>query len=402
MAGEASSNSLPRIHRKDSPRNCRTGDTLLGEGVADRGEESVTNRDIVVIGGSAGAVRPLGELLAALPPDFPAAISVVLHLSPLTGEWLSGHLQKFTPLPVHSPGTSLEIKPGRVLVARPDHHLILQRERAIVSRGPRENMWRPAIDVLFRSAAVAHDSKVIGVLMSGELDDGTAGLQAIKACGGVVVVQDPQDAANFAMPATALTNVAIDHTVSLRDLPSLLSRLVEEDASPRPVVPEQMKREALMALAPQESVALMQEHGAPSPLSCPDCGGPLWSVGEDNARYRCLIGHAFHLNSLVQGADEAIERTLWAAIRLFEQRVNLSRMLGEQERRQGRAARAGIYEGRAQEAHEHAQRLRDLHAALSETAGEAQAKPYISDSQHSAADPQLREPQPSATRSAPN
>jgi two-component system, chemotaxis family, protein-glutamate methylesterase/glutaminase len=324
----------------------------------------VHKRNIVVIGGSAGAVYPITELLQSLPEGFAGAILVTLHFSPFGVEWLSGRLSKTVRLPIASPrgdGDSVDIRERQIIVARPDLHLIVQDGRAVSSRGPSENLWRPAIDVLFRSAAVAYGSRVIGVLMSGELDDGIAGLQAIKLCGGLVVVQSPQDAAHPAMPSTAAVNVAVDYSCSQRELPTLLMRLVEERAPAGTPIPEHLKKEASMALAPEDSVRWMQEQGPPVALSCPECGGPLWPSGLSGGQFRCLVGHSFQLHSLVQGADEAIDRTLWAAIRLFEQRIHISRMLGVQERERGRPRRAELYEERARESHEHARKLRELH-----------------------------------------
>jgi two-component system chemotaxis response regulator CheB len=246
---------------------------------------------------------------------------------------------------------------------------VVKRDQVLVTRGPRENLWRPAIDVLFRSAAVAYDGRVVGVLMSGELDDGTSGLQAVSACGGTAIVQDPDDASNPAMLRTALANVQVDHRARLRELPALLIRLAHEPVASATAIPEHLRKEVRMAETPEDAPQLMQERGSPSMLSCPECGGPLWRDGNDHVHFRCLIGHAFRLNTLDDVTDEGLDRTLWAAIRMFEQRVNISRMLAEQELAQGRAQRAKLYETRACESHRHAQTLRELHqrrAALDE------------------------------------
>jgi two-component system, chemotaxis family, protein-glutamate methylesterase/glutaminase len=321
----------------------------------------VIKRDIVVIGGSAGAFVAVSEILGHLPADLPAAVFVALHLSPTSEEWLSSFLKRSSLLPVGSPAAAESIEPGRIYVARPDRHLIVKEGRVLVNRGPHENLWRPAIDVLFRSAAVAYGNRVIALLTSGELDDGTSGLQAVKACGGTTVVQDPQGALHPAMLQTALTNVGVDHSTPLRDIPALLQRLVHEPADPAIPIPQDLRKEARMVEAPEEAPDLMQQRGAPSGLSCPECGGPLWRGGTDSAQFRCLIGHGFHIKSLADDTDEQIDRTLWAAIRMFEQRVNLSRMLAEQERSQGRQKRADLYDSRADESLAHAQRLRELH-----------------------------------------
>lgn len=335
----------------------------------------MSKRNIVVIGGSAGAMQPLTQLLGALPADTRASLFAALHFSSLSSEWLSGHLRKSIKLPVRSPRGDVEVQQGQVIVARPDHHLVVLPGRALASRGPRENSWRPSIDVLFRTAAVAYSSRVIGVLLSGELDDGTAGLQAIKACGGLAIVQAPTDAVSPAMPRTATANVAVDHSASIEELPRLLLRLIDEDAPPPPDIPQYLRHEAAMALSSHETSRLMRARGAPSVLTCPECGGPLWKSEQGGAQLRCLVGHAYHLHSLLDGADGEIDRTLWAAIRLFEQRVNIARMLSEQERSEGRKQRAALYDTRAQESQQHANTLRELHRLRLSMADEAEENP---------------------------
>jgi two-component system, chemotaxis family, protein-glutamate methylesterase/glutaminase len=318
-------------------------------------------RDIIVIGGSAGAAGAATELLRNLPGELPATVFVALHLSPLSREWLSARLRRATSLRVECPAEEQSTERGHIYLARPDHHLIIKEGRALAVRGPRENLWRPAIDVSLRTAAVAYGTRVIGVLMSGELDDGTAGLKAIKDCGGLAIVQEPSDAEYPTMPSVALSNVAIDHRATLKELPALLTRLVAEPAPAPIAIPDEIRMEASVAEAPEGSAEISQSFGPPTELSCPECNGPLWAHGPDGSRMRCLVGHSFSMNSLLAGLESGIDQTLWAAIRMFEQRVNITRMMAEQERAQGRAARATLYESRANESFQHAQRLRELH-----------------------------------------
>jgi two-component system, chemotaxis family, protein-glutamate methylesterase/glutaminase len=316
-------------------------------------------RNILVIGGSAGATGAIGEVLSRLPPEFPATIFVAMHVSPLNREWLSEKLQRESSLVIESPKAEQRTQIGHVYVARPDHHLIVKENRVLPARGPRENLWRPAIDVLFRTAAVAYGTRVIGLLMSGELDDGTAGLQAIKHCGGLAVTQ--VDADNPDMPRIALENVSIDFQSPLHELPNLLQRLVTEPA-PDPVeIPQALRLEARIAEAPDEISEIMTSQGdAPSAISCPECGGPLWARGHNGTHLRCLVGHSYHLNSLLEGTDDSLDRTLWAAIRQFEQRAHITHMMSVRESEQGRAKRASLYESRAEESRLHARRLREL------------------------------------------
>lgn len=270
----------------------------------------MTARNIVVVGGSAGAAPAVTAVLHALPADFPGTIFVVLHYAPTSGEdWLARLFAEQTRLSVQSPTDERRIEPGTIYIAQPDRHLIIKDGRVLVTRGQRENGWRPAIDVLFRSAAVAYGNRVVGVLTSGELDDGTSGLQAIKSCGGITVVQNPDDALHPAMLRTALANMHVDHSASLAEIPALLTRLATQDGGAPTPIPEGLRKEARMAEAPNGAPAL----------------------------------------------------TLWTAIRMFEQRANISRMLAEQERTHGRERRVNHYEGRAREAHRHATALRELH-----------------------------------------
>jgi two-component system, chemotaxis family, protein-glutamate methylesterase/glutaminase len=315
---------------------------------------------LIVIGGSAGAAETVTRLLTEFGADFPAPLFVVLHLAPMSNEWLSARFARLTGLRVSSPEQEEPLEVGHIYIARPNRHLIVKEGRVLSSAGPRENLWRPAIDVLFRTAAVAYGSRVIGVLMSGELDDGTAGLQAIKACGGVTVVQDPDDTLHPTMLRTALANVQIDHSATVSELSTLLKRLSNEPAGPAVTIPEQLRQDASIAENADLAPEIMLERGQPTPLSCPECGGPLWSSGKNGHQFRCLVGHALHLHSLSNGTDQEIDRTLWAAIRLFEQRVNIARMMGDEERQRGRQQRADLYDSRADESHRYAQTLREL------------------------------------------
>lgn len=321
----------------------------------------MVQRNVIVIGGSAGAVGIVTNILRELPGDLRASVFVALHVATTCGDWLPSLFARTSKLPVESPTQERPIEAGRVYVARPDHHLIVKEGRVLANRGPRENLWRPAIDVLFRSAAVAYGNRVIGVLTSGELDDGTAGLQAIKCCGGATVVQSPEDAMHPAMLLTALANAEIDHCAPLQEIPALLVRLAREPADPPAAIPDQLRKEARMVEAPDEAASLMMERGEPDALSCPECSGPLWRTGVDRIQFRCVVGHAFHLDTLADGDDDELDRTLWAAIRMFEQRVNISRMLAEQERTRGREKRVQLYDVRAAESRRYARILRELH-----------------------------------------
>jgi len=320
----------------------------------------VENRNIVVLGGSAGSLSTFTQLVRDLGADFPAALLAVIHRHPTSGNWLASLLASLTSLPVLAPDDApLEL--GHIYIAQPDRHLIVDEGRVRSMRGPRENQFRPAIDVLFRSAAVTYTSRVIGVLLSGELDDGTSGLHAIKRCGGVTLVQDPESTTYSTMLDVALTNVGADRVVNPHELLSVLRELIATPAPKVPPPPAQLIAEARIATGTQAITTDQFTAGPPTSLSCPECGGPLWERG-DGTEFRCLIGHAYALETLQRGSDAALDRTLWAAIRQFEQRANIARTMAHQSRGRDQKVRADLHESRAKEAEAHAQRLRELQA----------------------------------------
>jgi two-component system chemotaxis response regulator CheB len=277
------------------------------------------NRDIVVIGASAGGVEAMRQLVTSLPRTFPAALFVVIHLDPLFESRLAQLLSRPGGLLATSARDGEAIRPGRIWIAPPDHHLLVRSGRIEVMRGPRENGHRPAVDALFRTAAGAYGPRVIGVVMTGYLNCGTAGLLSIKARGGLAVVQDPRDAAAPAMPTSAIKHVAVDHVVPLRDLADLLQRLVETPAQPQRELSEE-------GMKPTEGRGL----GHDVELVCPSCQGKLTAseVG-GYSTFRCHVGHTFSLQSLSAGQAEEVERALWASVRALEEAAALSRRLGD-------------------------------------------------------------------------
>jgi two-component system chemotaxis response regulator CheB len=305
-------------------------------------------RDIVVIGTSAGGVETLKRLAATLPVDFPAAIFVVLHVPAHSPGYLPAILQKSGPLPASFPEDGMAFRPGQIYVAPPDHHLLLAPGRVRVVRGPKENRHRPAIDPLFRSAAWAYGPRVVGVILSGTLDDGAAGLWAVKSCGGVAVVQDPDDALYPEMPASALAVVDVDHTVPLLRLAPLLGELArhptgsgrrdEPDPQDEPnpqdeprrqddPQTERLKWETEFALM-ERDIDDMKSLGEPSAFSCPSCHGPLWEL-HDGAleRYRCHVGHGFSPGSLLAEQAKDVEQALYSALRALEENGAIARRI---------------------------------------------------------------------------
>ncbi|NML16078.1 chemotaxis protein CheB [Azohydromonas caseinilytica] len=321
----------------------------------------MTRRDIVVIGASAGGVRALRVLAAALPADFAAAVCVVLHVGPYEST-LPALLEAVGPLPAAHAQSGQRLKPGRILIAPPDHHLLLEDGAVRLTRGPKEHHTRPAVDPLFRSAALSQGPRVIGVLLTGGLDDGSAGLQAIKQCGGLVVVQDPADAEDPGMPSAALQAVEVDHCVPLERVGALLVELVQEAApAAAAALPVSLVHEHLAGVGGENAMDELRQVGVPSTLVCPDCKGTLWEIsGARPPRYRCHTGHAFSLRSLAAVQQEATENALWSAVRALQEKELLLRKVAALERSAGDEARAAQVEAEAGQLREQAEMLRGL------------------------------------------
>jgi two-component system, chemotaxis family, protein-glutamate methylesterase/glutaminase len=319
--------------------------------------------DIIVIGTSAGGVEALQAIVRDLPRDLPAAIFVVLHLAPEGSSLLPQILSKAGPLPA-SPGVDGEaIVPGHIYVARPDYHLLVEPGYVRVTRGPKENRFRPAIDTLFRSAAYAYGPRVIGVVLTGMLDDGTAGLWSVKDRGGLAVVQDPQEASASPMPESALRHVVVDACVPLVKVAPTLVRLAREPAAAEGDYPVSKKLaiETQIAKADRALDTGLMEVGEISPYTCPECHGSLIQLRDGGiTRFRCHTGHAFSPSSLLVELTESLEASLWNTLRTFHEGALLLRRLAHHARDQEHDALAELAERKAHEAEQSAQSLRDL------------------------------------------
>ena len=294
-------------------------------------------KDIIVIGSSAGGVEALSRLCAALPADLPATVFVAQHLSPAAKSMLPEVLTRAGPLPATSPTDGETFERGRIYVARPDRHLLIRPRRMLVRRGPVENRTRPAVNALFRSAARAYGGRVIGVVLTGLLDDGTDGLIAIKAAGGLSIVQDPAEAEWPSMPKNAVKRDHVDHVVRLDDLGPLLARLVREEARPSVPLPEAYIIED--RIAAQEFAVMEKEivtPGEASPFSCPDCGGVLNQMATGaELRFRCQVGHAYTPLGLADAKNEELERALGIAVRTHRDRIRLFTQMAQNARERG-------------------------------------------------------------------
>jgi two-component system, chemotaxis family, protein-glutamate methylesterase/glutaminase len=297
---------------------------------------SVPRRDIVVMGASAGGIEAFREILRTLPSDFPAALFIVLHIAPDAPSRLPAILGRSTDLPVLHAYDYAPIEQRRIYVAPPDHHVVLHPDHMRVVRGPRENRHRPAIDPLFRSAAAAFDRRVVGVLLSGLLDDGSNGLQIIHARGGVSVVQDPDDAEFSMMPHSAVLYDSPDWILPVVQIGPLLANLVTEGVEESKAdVPRTLKEEIGVAEMNMDDIEAKRA-GSPSVFSCPDCRGVLWEVKEGGmARYRCRVGHSYSPDSLMTAKSEELEGALWSALRALEESAAISRRMAERAKQNG-------------------------------------------------------------------
>lgn len=323
--------------------------------------------DIIVIGASAGGVVALQELCRRLPSGLPASLFVVQHISPAAISALPHLLSRSGPLPAFHPSDGEPIRPGHIHVAPPDHHLLVKPGLVLVRRGPKENRTRPAIDPLFRSAAVAYGPRVIGVVLTGMLDDGTAGLLAIKRCGGLAIAQDPDDAQWPAMPRHARDHVALDHCVAMGALPDLLTRLVDEPAEPVVPVPGELVLEARGAerelAGPTGGGGPLI--GTPAPISCPECRGTLLEIQDGPLlRFRCQVGHAFSPKTLSTAQAEALEQAFWVALRTHEERLRLFEHMVADAHRRGLQHATVPWEQGARVARENADLLRQALRSL--------------------------------------
>jgi two-component system chemotaxis response regulator CheB len=289
------------------------------------GKRPGLRRDVVVIGASAGGVEALRSLAQGLPGDVPASVLVVMHLARAAPSALPQILSRSGPLPARYATDGEAVARGVIYVAPPDRHLVLVDSVMKLEHEAAEHRSRPAVDPLFRSAAIAYGPRVIGVVLSGTLDDGSEGLLRIKEAGGTAVVQDPEDAAFDSMPRSALDSVPVDHCLPAADMGRLLARLVQTSA--RRSAARRLKAAPLGG--PLEVLA-----GLPAPrssmFSCPDCGGVLWEQDRrGQVGFRCRVGHAFSLKSLSEAQDQELEKTLWIALRALEERQALLHRMSE-------------------------------------------------------------------------
>lgn len=306
-------------------------------------------RDIVVIGGSRGSSRVLQQIVSDLPADLPASLLIATHVPSHSQGYLAEALARNCTLPVAEAIDGQPIERGRIYVAVPDRHLLVIDGTIRLGDGPRENMSRPAIDPLFRSAALSYGSRAVGVLLSGMLNDGAAGLSAIKDCGGTAVVQHPLDAEADQMPLSALEATIPDEVAPAADLGRILRDIVSSTAGEAVQCPPAVALEVEIAGGSRLGAETLGTIADPSAISCPDCHGVLSEIrGGGPLRYRCQIGHAYTAEVLAARADE-VDEAMRIALRVMEERVTLVTRMAQDARSSGRSAVAELYEARAEE-----------------------------------------------------
>lgn len=284
-------------------------------------------KSVIVVGASAGGLQAIGDLLEKVPKELDAAIFVVLHVSRSSiASILVQHLQKKTTFTCHIAQEGEPALAKHVYVAPPDFHTLLTPGGTIrLIKGPHENRWRPSIDVLFRSAAVSYNSKAIGIILTGLLDDGTSGMLAIKRCGGTCIVQEPDEAQFADMPTSVLNHVEVDYRVPISDIGYILDDMNSKPVNPEVKVPEDIRIEAELTEKMISSIDELKKIGTQSDYTCPDCGGTLFSMNHDDSlhRYRCFTGHVYSEKLLLDKQSESLEESLWISIRRLEERKSL-------------------------------------------------------------------------------
>jgi two-component system chemotaxis response regulator CheB len=318
-------------------------------------------KNIIVVGASAGGILAVKSLISGLQGSMDAAFFIVQHLSrDSDAQSIVEIFQRHTSLSCKVASDGMIIEAGHVYLAPPDHHLVLNREYMGVTHGTHENKYRPSIDVLFRSAAVTFGNRVIGIILSGMLEDGTSGMSAVKKCGGRCIVQNPKDAEFLSMPQSVLNNVKVDYQADLVEIPALIYKMLSEPLPEAVAIPKELEIEAgitMRMVSDIDQLALMADR---SDFVCPDCGGGLWSVKNDvTHRYRCHTGHVYTEKLLEHLQQQQLEESVWVSIRMLEEKSNLLKVMAARQDDATSPAAKG-YARRISETNVHIDRLKKL------------------------------------------
>jgi two-component system, chemotaxis family, protein-glutamate methylesterase/glutaminase len=329
----------------------------------------MSNRDILAIGTSAGGFGALRYLAAEFAPDFPASVLVVIHLPSQFQSSLDAILTQSGPLPACFAADGTRMEPGRIYIAPPDSHLLVDQDQLQLGRGPRENNSRPAIDPLFRSMALCCGARSVGAVLTGTLGDGASGLEILKQCGGITVVQEPNDADFPEMPVSALAKSKPTHVASLVGMPALFRKLASQPSGAPVNVPPEVRYEVSVARGAAGSMSKMDRIGERSLFACPDCHGIMWELKDgDLIRYRCHVGHAYTAELMSLALDENLTRALASGLRALDERIALAQRLYKQAREAGRHVVTESWLRKIRDFEEEAQVLRNSIRRLDEIA----------------------------------
>jgi two-component system chemotaxis response regulator CheB len=328
-------------------------------------------RNIIVIGASAGGISAVTKFVAGLSCDLNAAVLVVLHLSRRSNAGnITAAFQRHTSLVCAVATNDTEIQAGHLYLAPADHHLMVTGQGIQVNQGPLENKYRPSIDVLFRSAAVHFSNRVIGIILTGMLEDGTSGMSAVQRCGGICIVQDTAEAEYSDMPQSVLNLIRVDHQATLETMPDIICQLVNQPLPGKAEVPKELKIEAEMTEKMMSDINQLKKIADRSDFICPDCGGGLWMVRNDPMyRYRCHTGHVYTENMLYDQQAAGLEESIWVSLRMLEERRNLLMLMRSHSLQAGNQEMADANEQRADDIDRHIRRLKEFLAKLSEELG---------------------------------
>ena len=321
---------------------------------------------VIVVGASAGGLNALSEFAGQLKPGMDAAVFIVMHLSRTSiTDFLMHRLQPLTQLKCEIASEGASIQKDHIYIASPNLHLLVKKGNIILGRGPEENRWRPSIDVLFRSAAAAYSTRVIGVILTGLLNDGTTGMLAIKRSGGTCIVQDPNEAEYPDMPLSVLNNMEVNYCINLADMGEVIAGITETTPEEKPA-PNDVVIESQIAERVVVDYENVMQLGEKSIYACPDCGGGLWQINKDGQgqgkddRYRCHIGHSYSEKDLVIKQGEIFESTLWTALRIMEERKILLKKMQDDNTKRGFSKFAKDYKEKVDDLQKHVDKLKEV------------------------------------------
>lgn len=319
------------------------------------------NLRLFVIGGSSGGHRAIKAILSKIPKDINATFLVVLHSAFDSSNSYAEILKDKAHLRVVDAEDDLMIEENTVYFAKPNHHLFVCNDKILLSKGPRENLFRPSIDVLFRSAAVAYGNRCVGVLLTGRLNDGTNGLDSIQKCGGLTIIENPETAEFRGMPLFAQRTIDIDYTVNLEDMADVIVKIAKEPIPEQKDIPIHIVRENDIAMRIKSQIGLQNKLGKKVPISCATCGGPLWKMKNSNPeRYRCHVGHAFTQEALLKSQDTSLEEALWVSIRTLEEKRTLLKSIIDEYERKGMKKLILSYKDKIEEVSAHIQNIKSV------------------------------------------